>query len=1001
MDRKINHISMNHLMMKNIDRLPKRIRTKMVSRVAKVFLVALTIQFLFSMMPNEVTAQVLGTVNLSMTEVDQLSKEQIQEIIREMQSQGLSLDDVLAKLEDEGLTMGESVKLRTRLIESGVSATQFQDVEGSGDVPNFSTDETDETANAGATGNAAQSGNLRFGEVVAISVNGTDTNGAQPDGLVIGENGNIGEDSRVFGQTENGIQAGEGEDTTSGVSPMEDPIAGGGANIYGHTMFRDQSIDIFTTTDGARAPDWYVIGTGDQVRITIFGVSQADLLLEVSDEGYVQPTGMPRIFLKGLTIAQASRLLRERLSDFYTFEQEQFSLTIAVARTITVNMFGEVRSKGSFTVSALNTALNVLSVAGGPTSIGSVRSIQRIRGEDRTEIDLYTFLSDPSVQTGYDLRHNDVLFLPVVEKVVSLGGSVKRPMQYELKGEEGLQDLLRYAGGINYNTAPNYIQIQRMEGGEPRLYEYDLQEVMLEKRNLPLYDGDNVRVRTVAKPLERFVEVLGAVYYQGLYDLEENRSLRTLLEKAELRPGAVREKAMVERVNDNETISFLPVELSAVLSSAQEFELEAEDRVQIFTQSEYRDLMDIEISGSVRSPVSIPLELGEGLRLADALFMAGGLQPTAASAAFVFRREMFNTEIMDHIRVDVTRDADFELLSGDRLVVYDQRDYTNLGELAIGGAVNRAMSVVFDPELTVDDLLLMAGGVTQRASLNRVDVFRLDVSFLRGTSYEIITLEIDDSLRVVSAPENFQLQPYDRVIVRNIPEFNINATVQLNGEVRYAGTYPLESQKIRLSDVINEAGGLTSGADTKNAIIFRSFQGVGPIAVDLEKALSATSETDRDNPILFNGDVITIPKAQNTVTIRLLGTGVGELQSIGVVDRDTELGGNRDINVIYRGGKSARWYIREFAGGFAREADKWSVTVTRPNGEVSGTRRSVLFFRNYPTVEPGSTITLRYKAEEPLEEEELINWEEVQARSIQFTTTILTLLILVDRLNGN
>ncbi|NBV31793.1 MAG: hypothetical protein EBR93_04590, partial [Bacteroidetes bacterium] len=128
------------------------------------------------------------------------------------------------------------------------------------------------------------------------------------------------------------------------------------SRIFGHSIFTDQTIDFFTTTDGARAPDWYVLGSNDQIRITIFGVSQADLMMEVSDDGYIQPTGMPRIFLKGLTIHEAERLLRDRLSDFYTFKNEEFSLTIKAARTITINIFGEVRARGSFTISALNTA---------------------------------------------------------------------------------------------------------------------------------------------------------------------------------------------------------------------------------------------------------------------------------------------------------------------------------------------------------------------------------------------------------------------------------------------------------------------------------------------------------------------------------------------------------------------------------------------------------------------------------------------------------------------
>lgn len=890
--------------------------------------------------------QVFGSVDVSTVRIESLTNEQILEIQQGIQSQGLTIDEAMDLARSQGLPDSEITKLRVRLATVTGSSSMGTDTTST-DIPVF---------------------NIQ-GMVEEIPSEADIIN--RPD---------------VVANT----------DKTSIVSLEIELLT----DIYGHSIFRDQSIDVFTTTDGARAPEWYVIGTGDQVRITIFGVSQADLLLEVSDEGYVQPTGIPRIFLKGLTIGEASRLLRERLSDFYAFDQEEFSLTMAVARTITVAMLGEVRRNGSFTVSALNSALNVLAVAGGPTEIGSVRSIQRIRGKERMEIDLYTFLRDPSVQTDYDLRHNDVLFLPVAEKVVTLEGAVKRPMRYELKSEEGFLNLLQFAGGISYDTAPNYIQITRIEQGEPRLYEYDLQQVISEEQNLMLKDGDRIRVRRITKPLRKFVEVNGAVFYPGTYDLEQNRQLRTLLEKAELRPGAMLEKAIIERRQEDESTKNIAVPLAPVLSSEEEFLLKAEDRVRIFSQSEYTYTLDVEISGDVRSPTQIPLELDDRLRLADALFLAGGLRPTAAPIGFVFRRELFNPKIMDHIRVDVTRDANFELQAGDQLVVYNQMDYTNLGELVVGGAVNQSVSVSFDPDLTLEDLLLMAGGVTQQASLNRVDVFRLDVSFLRGTSYDIISLEIDDSLNVVSAPPDFQLQPYDRVIVRNIPEYNINATVQLNGEVRYSGTYPLESQKTRLSELILEAGGLTSSADTRNAIIFRSFQEVGPIAVDLSRALSSTSNSDRDNPILFDGDVLLIPKAQNTVTIRLQGTSVGELQSIGVVDTGKELGGNREMNVIYRGGKSARWYIQEFAGGFAQEADKWSVTVTRPNGEVRGTRRSLLLFRNYPTVEPGSTITLRIKPEDPREEEELINWEEVQARSIQLTTTVLTLLILVDRLAG-
>ena len=899
-------------------------------------------------LPKYATAQLLGSMNPATMQIDNLTDEQVSEINERIQSQGLSIDEALELARAQGLPAAEITKLRMRLAVAGTSmgdtALETSDTE----IPLIEIEDTVEEI--------PTLDELQSEPAEARVSNLTESREVQE----------IIEDSRIFG----------------------------------HSIFTDQTIDFFTTTDGARAPDWYVLGSNDQIRITIFGVSQADLMMEVSDDGYIQPTGMPRIFLKGLTIHEAERLLRDRLSDFYTFKNEEFSLTIKAARTITINIFGEVRARGSFTISALNTALNALSIVGGPTEIGSVRSIQLIRGQERKEIDLYEFMNDPSVQTEYDLRHNDILFVPVAKKVVTLEGAVKRPMRYELKDGEGVLDLLEYAGGINFNTVPNFLQIQRIEDGEPRLMEYDLSDLLSQKQNMVLQDGDIIRIRQISKTLEKFVEISGAVYYPGVYDLNENRRLSQLLLKAELLPEAVQEKVIIKRTKLDGTVLNMSVSPLQLTQSGEDFLLEPEDLIQVFNQEQYSDVDNVEIAGSVRSPVAIPLEFGDRLRLADAIFLAEGLNPTAASDAFVFRRELFNPEIMNHIRVDVTRDADFELQAGDRLVVYDQSNYTNLGELSVSGAIGNPLNVVFDPSLTITDLLWMAGGVTPNAALNRVDLYRLDVSYVNGTSYSVITLEIDDSLNVVRAPSNFQLQPYDRIIVRMLPEFNPNTDIQIEGQVRYPGNYPLESQKVRLSDIIIDAGGLTNTADPRNAIIFRSYNNIGPIAVDLEKAMSTATGDNRHDPVLFDNDIITIPKLQNTVTIRIDGTRVGDLSSFGVVDTETEIGGNREINVIYKGSRSARWYIRNFAGGFADDADKWSVTVTKANGEVMGTDRSLLLFRNYPKVEPGSTITLRNKPEELATEEEVVDWDEVQARSIQLTSTLLTLLILFDRLSG-
>jgi len=285
------------------------------------------------------------------------------------------------------------------------------------------------------------------------------------------------------------------------------------ASIYGHSLFIDKSLDVFRTTDGAQAPDTYIMGDGDEIRITIFGASQTDIQQKVSPDGYIQPAGTAKIFLKGLSLAQAREVIRERLQSSYTFRSDQFAVTIVTARTIMVNVFGEAKVTGGFTISALNSAFNALSAAGGPTKIGSVRDIQLIRGKTRKSIDLYTFMNDPAAQFKFDLQNNDIIFVPVINSLVSIQGAVKRPMQYEMLPGETLTDLIKYAGGLNMNVFPDFVQIQRYVNGEVKLLEWNLSEVLTGKTKVELENGDVVRIKSISKPMDQYVVIEGSVYY--------------------------------------------------------------------------------------------------------------------------------------------------------------------------------------------------------------------------------------------------------------------------------------------------------------------------------------------------------------------------------------------------------------------------------------------------------------------------------------------------------
>ncbi|MDO9592323.1 MAG: polysaccharide biosynthesis/export family protein [Erysipelotrichaceae bacterium] len=163
-------------------------------------------------------------------------------------------------------------------------------------------------------------------------------------------------------------------DASQRVMQSAESKTGAGSNIYGHSIFSDQTLDVFRTTDGAQAPETYVLGDGDEIRITIFGASQTDIQQKIDIDGSIQPSGVAKIFLKGLNLAEARDVIQKRLSSSYTFRSDQLAVTIVTARTILVNVFGEAKITGGFTISALNSALNALSAAGGPTQIGSVRS---------------------------------------------------------------------------------------------------------------------------------------------------------------------------------------------------------------------------------------------------------------------------------------------------------------------------------------------------------------------------------------------------------------------------------------------------------------------------------------------------------------------------------------------------------------------------------------------------------------------------------------------------
>ncbi|MDA3906233.1 MAG: SLBB domain-containing protein [Bacteroidales bacterium] len=851
----------------------------------------------------------------------------------------------------------------------------------------------------------------------------------------------------------------------------------GPAKIYGHSLFKDQSLDVFRTTDGALAPETYILGAGDEIRISIFGASQTDMQFLINNEGYIQPTGMPKIFLQGLSLLQARALLYKRLSVSYTFRSDQFALTIATARTIMVNIFGETKITGGFTISALNSALNALTAAGGPTDIGSVRNIQLIRGNKRSAIDLYAFMNDPAIQSKFDLQQNDIIYVPVAQNLISITGAVKRAMRYELLPTENLKDLIRYAGGLNVDVYPDFVQIQRYIDGEIRLQEFNLADVLKNKINVALHNGDIVRIKSIEKPIEQFVEISGSVYYPGNYDIQSNFTLSSLLANAKPTTQAKTDLIFIERIRPDETVEVLTIAWEDFQDSGKDFRLMARDRIRVPQLASYRDVETISVKGYVRSPfeksfsltdkltlkqaieiadgfkadvnpiayvlrknlsnpeekdyirieleknddfllqagdaltiydkktftdqatiavsgnVRIPFEqtfsVNDNLTVKKAIELAGGLKATAYPIAYIFRSDLFNPEKTEYIRINLEEAGNFVLKPGDRLNIYDNSLFTNIGEVRVFGAVNSPREFTFDPSLSVKDVITAAGGFDIGAAQNRVEVFRTILSPTEKTRLEMITLELDSNYQLIN-PTIFNLQPYDQIVVRMTPEFTLGRLVQITGQVKYPGTYVLESKEVHLSELIKNAGGCLDEADSRGSRLFRTYNNRGSITMDIKKAVRNEGNAKFD-PILFEGDVINIERKENTVEIRPNATRLAE---------STLAETGETLNVVFQGNRSARWYIKNYAGGFAERADKNSVTVILKNGQVKSTKNPLWVFRNSPNVEPGSMISLQMKPPKVEKEStrEKTSWGEVFGTTLSAVTTALTVLVLAKQL---
>ena len=777
------------------------------------------------------------------------------------------------------------------------------------------------------------------------------------------------------------------------------------AQTYGQHIFRDKSLQLFRTSEDAKPTKSYVLGPGDKVAISIWGPTQENFALEIQKDGYIQPTGLPRYFIAGLTVDAAEKLMASRLKNYYYFQTENFELAVTTARTLNVNIVGEVFTNGTFNISAVNTAFNALVAAGGPNDLGSVRKIQLLRaGKKPVILDVYKFLQNPVLSQDYYLAENDFINVPVAENLVVIKGAINRPFQYELLKSEGLEELIQYAGGLKATALQSNIQVKRIEYDSIRIIDVNWADLLSAKQNFSLKNGDEVEIFEINNQIKNEVSISGAIENPGVYAMKGNDRLSDLIKKAKLKDNAITDIAYLKRYNDDfKTIRYELINLSIILSNPNAKEnllLKKGDELIISSKATFADSYKMSVQGAVRNPTELVLDMEKNLRVSDAIFFAGGLNEDAISDfAYIFRSKIQDAKTIEYIPINFkeilanpSSASNIALVPGDRLVVYSKNNYTDESFIRVAGAVRQPGDFLYNPSLSLKDALILAGGLKREASKERVDVYRLEFDDNNATRVLAANIAVDDNYNITRGGNEFELQPFDQIIVRTAPEFELQRNVFVEGEVTYPGVYALMGDNTKLASLVREAGGTTKEAFLKGATLLRGKENLGYVIIDLEKALK--NPKSFENIILQEGDVLNIPKINNVITITG-ATRSFELYQAKIVERGK-------VQVPYQKGKSAKYYIDHYAGGLAKEADPHKISVVDASGKVTKAKK-FLFFRSYPKVSPGSEIRIGYKdvKEEKLKSEnkEEVKWGDILANSIAQATAILSLILLIQNVN--
>jgi len=650
--------------------------------------------------------------------------------------------------------------------------------------------------------------------------------------------------------------------------------------IFGLDFFRERTSQ-FNPNQAGPVDASYVIHPGDELVLVLTGDVEGSYTLPVTREGFIVIPQVGQVWVNNLTMAELENVLYRRLGAVYSGVRRgpgattHFYITPSRLGSNQIFVTGDVLRPGSYRISSAGTALTALYASLGPSENGSMRQVLIRRGGVAVDtLDVYDYLLSGNASHDVRLANGDIVFVPIHGTRVRIVGEIARPATYEMRPRETLADALRFAGGFTATAARQRVQIERIVPPAQRA------------------PGGRDRIVT---------EIVSDAFVNG--------------------------------VGSSDPV--LPGDVIRVFSVAAR----VRDRVYV--------------SGDVWSPGSVGI--ARGMRVSEALKLAGGVKPDVyLGQILITRTSPDSTRVQLRASLRDTTGAvvnDIPLNEDDEIRVFSMSEFRPTRYVAINGAVRKSGQYPFREGMTVRDLVLLSGGLDQSAYLNEAEIARLPDARSNGVTAQTFRVPLDSSylfersadgkylgppgLPAPSGPNaDVTIKPYDNVLIMRQPNWELQRTAAIAGEVRYPGRYTLKSKTEKIADLIERAGGLSPDAYA-DGVVFMRANGIGRIGIQLSDVLRHSQS--HDNLPLVDGDSIYIPRLNPVVNVQ------------GAV--------NSPIAVTFAPGKSIEYYIRA-AGGPTVHADVKRAYVTQPNGKLESRQSHFLLPDGIPQPQPGSTVVV-------------------------------------------